>query len=206
LATTATLTAGVTNGDVTEANFKSGSNLLGPFRGYRNGYVTFPTQNVLKWVSPATAGALAAQTTTRTFWAFTTAQIGAYFTTSGTAGNDANAAGFVVCQTTKLAKPEECNGAVTSNRASPTQTYYAYLGRVYMKAGDAAGTKIAVGGLADSTVAAWSWNTDILLHTFFHAMWTGTTATTDGSKWCSDVEVKLDSADVEFSATNGFTG
>lgn len=75
-----------------------------------------------------------------------------------------------------------------------------------MKADNANGNAIAVGGLATAKVTAWSWNTDILLHTFFHAHWTGSTATTDGSKWCSDVETKLTTAEVEFSATNGFTG
>jgi hypothetical protein len=42
IASVTTLAVG-SAGDVTEANFKSGSNILGPFRGYRNGYVVYPT-------------------------------------------------------------------------------------------------------------------------------------------------------------------
>jgi len=60
--------------------------------------------------------------------------------------------------------------------------------------------------LATAKVTTFTFNLDILLHTFFHAMYTGTTAVTDGSKWCSDIEVKLDAADVAFQATNGFNG
>jgi len=75
-----------------------------------------------------------------------------------------------------------------------------------MVAGAANGTKVVVAGLTDSTVSAYSWNDDILAHTFFHAHYTGTTATTDGSKFCSDFETKLTTADVAFQATNGFTG
>ena len=205
LATTTTLATGG-SGDVTEANFKSGSNILGPFRGYRNGYVTYPTQYVKKFTSGDTNGVLAAQTTTRTFWAFTTTEIGTYFTSSSGAGTDANAAGYVVCQSSKVGKPEECNGGVVDNRlSSSSQAYLAYVYRVYMKAGDPNGTKIEVGGLSNK-VTGYSWNTDILLHTFFHASYTATTAVTDGSKWCSNHEVKLDASDVDFQATNGFTG
>jgi len=203
IATLPTFAAG-SAGDLTEANLKNGSNFIGPYRGYRGGAVTYPTQNVKKWATGNTVGLLAAQSTTRTFFAFTTTQIGTYFTTSTGASTDANAAGYVICASNKLAKPEECNGAVTSSRAS-SQVYYAYKGRVYMKAGDANGTAIEVGGLT-SKVTAWYWNTDILLHTFFHASYGSTTAVTDGSKWCTDIEVKLDSADVAFQASNGFTG
>ena len=203
IATVPTFTAG-SAGDYTEANLKNGSTYIGPYRGYRGGAVTYPTQYVKKWVTSNTVGLLAAQSTTRTFWALTAAEIGAYFSTSTSATNDANAAGYVICASNKLAKPEECNGAVTSSRAS-TQVYYAYKGRVYAKAGDSGGTAIEVGGLSGK-VTAWYWNTDILLHTFFHAHNTATTAVTDGTKWCSNFETKLDSAEVEFLAANGFTG
>lgn len=56
--TTITTLATGTAGDVTEANFKNGSNLIGPYRGWRNGYVTYPTQNVVKWATSATSVAL----------------------------------------------------------------------------------------------------------------------------------------------------
>lgn len=75
-----------------------------------------------------------------------------------------------------------------------------------MRASVANGTAIAVGGLAATTVTKYSWNLDILLHTFYHAQYGSTTAVTDGTKWCTDFEVKLDSADVAFQASNGFSG
>lgn len=57
-ATTSTLAVGANNGDVTEANFKQNSVFIGAFRGFRNGYVTYPTQNVKKWATNDTEGKL----------------------------------------------------------------------------------------------------------------------------------------------------
>ena len=114
IATAPTWTTG-SAGDITDANVKQGTTFIGPYRGYRGDAVVYPTQNVQKWAS-GTSVALAAQSTTRTFWALSATEIGTYFTTSTSASNDANGAGYVICQDTKLAKPEECNGAAASDR------------------------------------------------------------------------------------------
>lgn len=88
---------------------------VGPYRGYRIGHIIFPTQKVNK-AGASAAGTVSAQSTTRTFWQLTQAQLGTNFspldsTSTTTIGNTiASAAGWVVCDNaTTTAK---CNGGV----------------------------------------------------------------------------------------------
>jgi hypothetical protein len=107
-----------------------GTIVKGPYRGFRNGMYVFPTQNVgaPNGTTATTAPALAAQTTTKTFWALASTEVGSYpstvVTISATGTPDAghtSGAFWVVClDATSLLLASKCAGVggnITSTHA-----------------------------------------------------------------------------------------
>ena len=97
---------------------------MGPYRGFRNDLFVFPTQNIIKAGSNASdLSTIAAQTSTRTFWQTTLAQLGSYPSKiiAGTGTTYANGPAWMICS--DISDALKCNGGAGYNNAATTKSH-----------------------------------------------------------------------------------
>jgi hypothetical protein len=224
----ATITASIPATDYTANHFTvkfsstvdNGTNNAGPIRGYREGLVVFPTQTLTKAVQAtqgSTCAVAAAATGTRTFYQTTATELGtnwvAITTTDATTSSNtvADGASWVICKNAEVVDATKCNGgpyfnfSAAATAADPKSK--AIVNRIAFFYGQ---TGTLTTGSDQTAVPSnfFTMNSDILVASFYHATFSGTTDTVDGTKWCSTWinSLKKDGTVATITATNGLTG
>jgi hypothetical protein len=209
LVTTAGATQEDNSGYITDVFSKVGTNIVGPYRAFRNGLYVFPTQKITKAAgSTGSKGSVGDQAgTTRTFWVTDSTFLGTYpAKTDGTTGV-ADGAVWTVCKDQAAINDARlCNGGPTWNTADSKS--FNIPNRIVFKVGVTG--QIQVGDTStNDKFAAVTWNEDLLMASFYHSAYTTSTAVKDGTKWCSQWKntIKSDGTDEALiGAQKGLTG
>jgi len=108
------------------------TSLAGPYQGFVNGLIVFPTQKILALTTGATDGEVnaviaAGVSNSNTFWAQSETFLGSFATPSVTTDADtilaSNASGFVFVFCATAATNSVCNGGIGFNKATTAQDH-----------------------------------------------------------------------------------
>ena len=172
---TPTLAADITNDHILANYVSSGTTLAGNYRAYRNDLYVFPTQRLTATTSTQVVQAQDAGK--RAFYEIDSTKVGAFPpATSADKSNVTTDSRWVAC--TVITDVAKCNSGVGWNGTASKSI----VSRIIMRAGVSG----AIPSYGDGESAAFTWQSDLVLASFYHPTWGSTTPVTDGSKWCSN--------------------